>query len=89
MNDLKIDFQNQINEYFYEASDVFTIQEEITWGSNTYEDVDVRITTAISQVTGEKLSDDFKTVVFKDIEHSITVGKKYYFDSDNNFRPNR
>lgn len=79
---LVTDFQALMNSEFETASDIFDIQEEATLGSGTLSSVRVRITGAISSVTGEKLSDDFKQLLFKDLGHAASLGKKYYFNSN-------
>ena len=76
------DFQSLINDQFAISTDYYVVGEERTIGSGTLTDTEVRITGAISSVTGEKLSDDFKQILFKDITHDASLGKKFYFDSN-------
>jgi len=75
-------FTALINDQFAVATDVFTIQEETIIGSGSLVAIDVRVNTAIENVTGAKLSDDFKILLFKDLNHSVVLGQKYYFDSN-------
>jgi len=75
-------FQELLNEQFYVATDVFRISEEYVFGSGSFVDLDARIVGAISGITGEKLGDDFKTLLFKDVTHPVGVGRKYYFDNN-------
>jgi hypothetical protein len=75
-------FQESLNQQFYNASDWWTIQEETAVGSQEYEDIDVRIEGVINAETGLKLGDDWKTVLFKDITHDISLGKHYTFDNN-------
>jgi hypothetical protein len=81
-NTLLSEFQENINVQFYNAPNAFVIQEESSIGSDVYEDVEVRIDRAINAYTGEKLGDDFKTILFRDLTHSASVGMKYYFDDN-------
>lgn len=78
-------WQNGFDAYlesdFYNAPNVYTIQQETSLGSGSYMDVDSRITTAISNDTGLKLSDDFKQLLFKP-DHVVEIGYKYYFDEN-------
>jgi len=76
------DFQALLNESFEHSTDIFEIQEEETLGSNVFTDITVRITGAVSSVTGMKLPDDFKQILFKDIDHSAKLGKKFYFSNN-------
>jgi hypothetical protein len=76
------DFQSWLTEDFDYASTTYTIQEEATFGSNIYTDIVARVNRGIQSSTGLKLGDDFKTLLFKDLSYSPTLGKKYYFDSN-------
>lgn len=76
------EFQAFVNETFEIAPDAYIIQEEPILGSGSYVDVEVRINRAINSYTGEKLGDDFKTIIFKDLGHSSSMGTKYMFDNN-------
>lgn len=83
IGDIMIDnFQSFVNEQFDNASDVFEILEENVFSSGSYVKTDVRINHGINVYTGEKLGDDFKLLIFKDLNHSLGMGYKYYFDSN-------
>jgi hypothetical protein len=75
-------FQQTLTNQFYNGSDWWTIQEESANGSEIYKDIDVRITHLINAETGLKMGDDWKTVLFKEIDHSIELGKRYIFDNN-------
>ena len=76
-------FQETLNQQFTNASDIWTIQEETSFGSQEYQDVDVRIVThVISSATGKPLGDDYKQILFSDLAHSVGLGFMYQF-SDN------
>ena len=75
-------FQALLNDQFEVAPDVFTIQEESTFGSNQYSDIVARVNRGIQQNTGLKLGDDFKNLLFKDLTYAPTLGKKYKFDNN-------
>lgn len=76
------DFQNMLDEEFSVASDVYTIQEEYPFGSGTYRNIQVRVNTAITAPTGDKLGDDFKQILFQDITHPTERGWMYQFDNN-------
>ena len=76
------DFQYWVNEQFFSAPDAFTIQEETTFGSGSLVDVDVRVNRAINAYTGEKLGDDFKLLLFRDLQHSVGIGQLFWFDDN-------
>jgi hypothetical protein len=75
-------FQKTLTDQFYNSSDWWTVQEEISFGSQTYSDVDVRINHVINAETGLKLGDDWKTVLFQDVNHGIELGKHFIFDNN-------
>jgi hypothetical protein len=75
-------FQKTLDEQFYNSSDWWTIKEETYLGSNIYTDTDVRISHVINAETGLKLGDDWKTVLFPDISHTLDIGKRYIFDNN-------
>lgn len=75
-------FQETLNQQFYNSSDWWTVQEETSQGSKTYTNIDVRISHLINAETGLKMGDDWKTVLFKEIDHAIEVGKQYIFDEN-------
>ena len=79
---LVYDFETNLTAEFYNASDVFTIQEEATFASGVYSNTDVRINTAIDNITGVRLGDDFKSLLFLPSHSAVTVGTKFQFDSN-------
>jgi hypothetical protein len=75
-------FQALLDQQFDVSTTYFTIQEEVNFGSNVFFDVDVRINRAINSLTGQKLGDDFKQILFRDLGHATGVGYKYFFDDN-------
>jgi hypothetical protein len=75
-------FQETLNQQFYNSSDWWNIEEETAIGSQVYQPMDVRITTLINAETGLKLGDDWKSLLFRDIDHEIELGKYYKFDNN-------
>lgn len=75
-------FQSLINEQFDITPNAYTIQEESIMASGSFNNVEVRVLTAIDSETGEKLGDDFKNILFKDLQHATGIGFKYYFDGN-------
>lgn len=56
-----------------------TIEMESSFGSETFEEVDVQLVHAISSETGLKLGDDFKKIIFEDKSSGPIIGKRYRF----------
>lgn len=75
-------FQETLNQQFYNASNWWTICEETCIGSEEYKKIDVRLAHVINAETGLKLGDDWKTVLFKEIDHVIELGRLYIFDDN-------
>lgn len=76
------EYQAFINEQFYNAPDSFAIQEEYPFASGFYVEVDVRVNRGINTYTGEKLGDDFKNLIFRDLQHATSIGTKYFFNNN-------
>ena len=80
---LKNDFDDMANVLFSYSTDVFQIQHEKTFGQKDFENVTVRITRAINQITSEKLGDDFKQIALNPKDGiEATLGKMWYFDNN-------
>ena len=75
-------FQQTLNDQFYNSTDWWIIKEEGTFGSNIYSDSEVRISHVINAETGLKLGDDWKTLLFKNINQELELGKRYTFDGN-------
>ena len=75
-------FQQNLYDQFYNASDVFTVQEEVSLFSGTYQNVDVRINSLFDPTTGDNVEADYRKLLFQDIDHSVDLGKYYQFDSN-------
>jgi hypothetical protein len=75
-------FQKTLDEQFYNSSDWWTIQEETGIGTEIYKNTDVRINHVINAETGLKLGDDWKTVLFPDLNHQMNLGRRYIFDNN-------
>jgi len=76
------DLQNKINKEWDYASDIYTIEEESSFGSNMFAYVDVRVNHEPLSNTGDKLSDDFKEFIFKNIDHARGIGYIYKFSNN-------
>ena len=76
-------FQEVLNQEFENASDVWTIQEEIPFSSKLFQDVQVRLMShVINNDSGDKIGDDYKKILFKDINHATGIGFMYFFDDN-------
>jgi len=76
------DFQNNMDNDFYVSSDWFTIQREVPYGSEEYDDVDVRINTLFQAKTAVAVGDDFKKLLFKNPLETPSLGTMFQFDNN-------
>jgi hypothetical protein len=76
------DFQAVINADFFNSPDSFVLLEEYPFASGSYISVDVRVNRAISTYTGTNQADDWKNLIFRDLQHATSLGVKYQFDSN-------
>jgi len=74
--------QNKINSEWQYAPDIYTISEELIFGTQQYTDIDVRVSHEINSGSGTKLGDDYREFIFKDMTHVKGLGYRYTF-SDN------
>ena len=75
-------YQTFIDESFYNSSTIETISRESPFASGSFVSVDVRVTSSIDNLTGMKMSDDYKTLIFSNITGSAIMGEKFLFDDN-------
>jgi hypothetical protein len=74
--------QQKIDKEFQYASTFYTIQEELNPGTNIYTDTQVRIEHVVKNELGQKLGDDFRGLIFKNIDHIYGLGYRYRFNNN-------
>lgn len=75
-------FQALVNAQFDNTFTAYQILEESPFGSGSYVLMDVRVNRAVDALTGQKLGDDYKTILFKNTTHATALGNLYYFDNN-------
>lgn len=75
-------FQESLRDQFYNTWDVHTIEEETSVGSGLYQNVDVRINRVIDASTGDRVGDDFRKLLFQNLEHPTELGWMYQFEDN-------
>lgn len=75
-------FQALLNDQFNLSPTYQIIQRETSLGSGSYANVEVRVNKSVNSQTGQKLGDDFKTILFKNLSASDSLGHLYYFDGN-------
>lgn len=74
--------QEIMDSEFYNSSDWYTIEEETSLASGQYQELDVRVNYAIDSTTGERVGDDFKKLIFRELNHYTSLGLQYRFDNN-------
>lgn len=75
-------FQAVLDRDFLEAPDVYTIREQDGIGLDTYHDIDVRINRGIKVYSGREIGDDWRLLMFREPDHPIVLGLKYFFNDN-------
>lgn len=76
----KNNHQELINFQFTNTFDLATIGEEVTIGTQSFSDIEVRLNHIIKGYTSVNKSKDYKKIIFKDNSKSINTGYRYQFD---------
>lgn len=74
--------QETLNRQFYNSTDWYTIEEETSLRSGQYQNVDVRVNNIVNPTTGDNIEDDYKKILFKELNHSVNLGRFYKFDNN-------
>lgn len=83
------ELQDKINADWRFRPNRFDIEEEQNFGEEIYTPIEV-VLQSVKSEKGETLSDDWKKVVFKDLDKKIRIGTRYRFASEfgeNYFNP--
>ena len=75
-------YQSDIDINFEYATDVYTIGEELVFGSMNFMDTRVRIVHIVQNNVARKLGDDFKELIFQDMQHAKGMGMRYFFNNN-------
>lgn len=75
-------FRELMNDQFLNASDIWTIEEEYPFASGLWREQVVRINHVIDSDTGEKRGDDYKKILFKELDHPTQPGWQYRFNDN-------
>lgn len=75
--------QEMVSEQFDNASTIqYDIEEEDSFGSMTFHPVECRITTLVDAKTGQRVNDDYKKIIYKDLTKNPDLGTRYRFDNN-------
>lgn len=78
----KNDQQAFINAQFANTPSVYTVEEELIFGTQTFTNLEARITHVINPKTGENQGDDYRNIIFKNVDIQKGLGIRYRFDNN-------
>ena len=74
--------QALINERWDNTTTLFTIKRENPFGSLKFDDIEAHVIHAIDKSTGMKQGDDFRELIFRDLDVTVELGTCWYFDDN-------
>lgn len=76
--------QEMVNQEFENASTTqYDIEEEVAFGTLKFKTLsECRITTLVDAKTGQRVNDDYKKIIFKDLNKALEIGTRYRFDNN-------
>ena len=79
----KDNLQEFVNQKFA-ASSTFSIdvEEEKEFGSLEFKKIIARVNTLVDAKTGQRINDDYKKIIFPDIDYHPSIGTRYRFDNN-------
>ena len=80
----KEQLQEMVNQEFENSSTVqYDIEEEVAFGTLEFKTLsECRITTLVDAKTGQRVNDDYKRIIFKDLTKMPELGTRYRFDNN-------
>lgn len=79
---IKNRFQAALDNGYFESPDVYSISEQDGIGLDTYHEIDVRINRGIRVYTGREVGNDWRLLMFSDLNHPVMLGLKYFFNNN-------
>lgn len=73
--------QELINNQWYNTTQLFTIDEECPFGSQCFHKIEVQMTHALDKSTNRKTGDDYRELIFRDIDYKVRLGTYYRFSN--------
>lgn len=75
--------QEIVNYQFDNSSTYYTdVEEEIAFGTLNFKTCDVRVNTIVDAKTGQRVNDDYKKLIFRDLEYTPPLGTRYRFSNN-------
>lgn len=79
----KEQLQELVNQEFENTSTVqYDVEEEITFGTLKFKNIECRINSLVDAKTGQRVNDDYKKIIFKDLNKLPELGTRYRFNNN-------
>ena len=79
----KDSLQALVNQKFAVSSTYFSdIEEEKEFGTLEFKKIKARVNTLVDAKTGQRINDDYKKIIFPDIDYQPSIGTRYRFDDN-------
>lgn len=76
-------FQALVDDQFENASTVqFDVEEEDSFGTLKFHPIECRINSLVDAKTGQRVNDDYKKIIFPDLDKAPDLGTRYRFDNN-------
>lgn len=81
--ELERTMQQSVSSQFFDSVSYWEdIEEEIEFGTQQYRSIKARITNVIDYTTGDRIGDDYKKIMFEDLNYKPLLGSRYKFDDN-------
>ena len=75
--------QALVEREFSNASTYYEdIEEETEFGSLKFKPMNIRVNTLVDAKTGQRVNDDYKKLIFSDLDYRPDIGTRYRFDNN-------
>lgn len=71
-----------VDREFENASTYYTIEEEVAFGTLDFKEINARVNSLVDAKTGQRVNDDYKKIIFSDLDYSPEIGTRYRFDNN-------
>lgn len=79
VTDWKEQAQELLNDSFENSSNYLEIEREVEFGTLEFETVPARVTSVLDSKVGDKINDDYRTILFSDITYKPLLGSRFRF----------
>lgn len=76
------EYKSKLENKFDQSTSIRTIEEEYPYGSGKFRNLVCRVVSVRTIGTGSKMSDSYKTIIFKTQEYPKSVGYLYRFENN-------